>query len=156
VQSKDGYARMVASYDERRHLTDGAFFDEHGEKLYRVALSYDDEGHTTRREVSGLDGKDGFASKRQILDEKGNVIEGAYFDKGGKPVLSKDGYARWTATYDEPGNQIKTTYLDAEGNPVPSKDGYERPKRGSRTKRKGATVSSWTGVRRHVMRNAEP
>ena len=118
VRSEDGYARMVGNYDKQRHLTDAAFFDEHGEKLYRMALSYDDEGRITRRELSGLDGKDGFASKRQILDDKGNVVEEAYFDGAGRPTLDSGGISVVRRTYDKNRKLIGAAFFDTNGEPV--------------------------------------
>jgi len=118
VRSNDGYARVMNSYDERRHLTDAVFFDEHGEKLYRKALSYDDQGRTRIRELSDLDGKDGFASKKQILDEKGNVVEEAYFDFAGRPTLDNGGISVVRRKYDENGKLIDATFLGRNGEPI--------------------------------------
>ena len=59
-------------------------------------------------------------------DERGNLIEAAYFDTAGNPTQHKDAYHLVTGRYDERGNRIEWAYFDTAGNPMQHKDGYHR------------------------------
>jgi hypothetical protein len=67
---------------------------------------------------------DGFVRFTATYDERGNQIEIATFDEGGKPAQRKEGYARFTTRYDQRGNQIEGAYFDEAGKPVRSMDGF--------------------------------
>jgi hypothetical protein len=51
-------------------------------------------------------------------DERGNIIDEAFFNEAGKPVACKDGYARSKSRYDEYGTKIDISYYDPAGKPL--------------------------------------
>jgi PDZ domain len=61
-----------------------------------------------------------------VYDERGNIVEMAYFGVDGKPALDKDGKARVTYRYDERGNGVEIAFFGADGKPTLDKDGYAR------------------------------
>ncbi len=59
-------------------------------------------------------------------DERGNLVEKAYFGVDGKPTLHNDGNACVTYRYDERGNQLEIAYFGVDGKPTLTKQGVAR------------------------------
>jgi len=57
---------------------------------------------------------DGYAILRKNYDERGNVIEQAYFGADGKPVSNIEGYAKMSYEYDDSGKASHIRFFDAD------------------------------------------
>ena len=60
------------------------------------------------------------------FDDRGDLVETAFFDAVGKRAVDSEGCTRITYKYDARGNRTETLYLGTDGRPVPTKDGYSR------------------------------
>lgn len=68
--------------------------------------------------------KDGYARIVSRTDNKGRVIEVAYFGRNNEKVRIKDGYHRSTSKYDDHNLEIERRYFDENGNPTANAAGW--------------------------------
>ena len=55
-------------------------------------------------------------------NEKGNLIEAAFFGVDGQPCLCDKGFSKTTSVYDERGNEIEKAYWGVDGQPCLSEE----------------------------------
>jgi hypothetical protein len=133
----DGYAMVLASYDQRGNVTQQTFYGVNGEPIqskkdgyYGWEADYDEHNNPTVTTYLDKDEKpmpcaDGYAILKSSYDQRGNKTSETYQGPNGEPVLSKkNGYHGWEAGYDEKGNQTVITYLGLDGKPTLLPDGY--------------------------------
>jgi hypothetical protein len=76
-------------------------------------------------------------SKRQIWDEKGNLLEEAYFDGAGRATLDIGGISVVWRTYAENGKLIEALFYDANGEPIQTLVEIQEVESGSQGERAG-------------------
>ena len=110
ILTAEGIARVRYTYDVRSRENERDFFGLNGE---RTLLGDGGQG--------GVFGEAGFRKK---YDERGNVIETAYFDTDGKPKLTNEKIAKSTSQFDTRGQEVERAFFDVEGAPTVSIYGY--------------------------------
>ena len=138
VLNDAGFARVTFVTDEFGRVTEQAFFGRRGEpvigtKSYPYHLGkwvLDERGNRLEFGTFGTDGKPinvkGHAKTASRFDARGSVVEEAYFDAGGGPVLSDEGFARVKYVRDSRGREIETAYFGTDGKPLNQKHGYAK------------------------------
>jgi hypothetical protein len=81
--------------------------------------------------------KDGYHKCTIKYDDRGNLIEKAYFNAAGKPTLCRQGMHKKVFRCDERGNQIDVAYFDEAGGPVQTRAVIKRVLPGSQAARVG-------------------
>jgi YD repeat-containing protein len=130
IRLQDGYARLTNTYDEHGNLVAQAFFDEndhpvlHKDGYAKVQRKYNNLNQLIEVAFFGTDGvsialKDkGWASRKLVYDDRGNLIEVTFFDALGRLARNGYGYARIKIAYNELSREIARTYLDENDKPV--------------------------------------
>src|SRR5262249_31347463 len=116
--------------DVRGNITEEAYFGLDGRPTRvrfgqaRVAYTYDDRNNRTSEKYLGADGKptisglDGSAGYTWKYNERGQLVEVAFFDLESRPVRNLIGIARYVNRHDERGRKVEVTFFDPEGKPV--------------------------------------
>ena len=58
-----------------------------------------------------------------MLDFRGNILGGRYFNQEEEPVIIKDGYASYKSKYDSNDNLIAEAYFGPDGLPILNNNG---------------------------------
>ncbi len=137
VRTKDGFDELIRYYDEKGNPqpdNDGSFgiqciFNKHGQPTSNIYLNFDGKPVLN---------KYGFAIEKARYDERGNIVEAAFFDETDKPIRRTEGLAIMKSKYDKWGNQTEQAYFDEADKPIRLKDGYaivkmEYDERGNQT-----------------------
>ena len=124
----DGYAKVTMEYDDRGNEIEQTYFGIDGKP---TALEGDDPYDSSVKtwhengEVATQtwfyrikEHPDGYAKRTVKIDERGNIIEQAYFGIDGKLCLIHIGYAKVTMKYDEQGNIIEAAYYGVDDKPA--------------------------------------
>ena len=69
---------------------------------------------------------DGFHEVRYRLDERGDIVEAAFFGPGGEAVSCADGFHRRSHEYDERGGLLAVSFYDEGGGPAADVTGAAR------------------------------
>ncbi len=154
VCNKRGVAAISYAYDANGALIEENCYDLDGQpalneelwatlrcerdSLERITTYrlYDTEGKLTNKKENGV------AGVVNTYDDKGNIIEGRFFDNTGAPANLIGGYAIHRCKYDRNGRLIEVSYYDVDEQPTVSGEGVFRyefgyDKRGNRTFVKG-------------------
>ena len=133
--TREGYARLSATFDERGDNIEIAFYDAEGRPALDkngcadVRRIFDARSNMIEEAYFGVDGKptllaSGFAGLQQTFDERGHLIELIYFGVDGKPIPSKEGITKITYKFDARGNEIERAFFGVDGQPVVATGGY--------------------------------
>ncbi|MBS1935664.1 MAG: hypothetical protein JST96_16810, partial [Bacteroidetes bacterium] len=125
VHDRTGIFRAVSKYDHDGNEILQEFLNEKGDLqnsdygLARIQTTYKDgfESSQTRMDPQGKIVRsfavaDSVAIIRYKRDEKGNVLERAYYDEKGLPVTNQAGIARIVYSYDDRGLMTSKSYFD--------------------------------------------
>ncbi|HTJ81908.1 MAG TPA: peptidylprolyl isomerase [Polyangiaceae bacterium] len=88
-----------------------------------VEVEYDEHGFAKReRKLDALGNPrptDGYIETRSVHDERGRLIEVAYFDEQGEPALTSKGVARTVYEYPHGDRAEVSRYFGRDGKPIP-------------------------------------
>jgi WD40 repeat protein len=119
-----GYARIVATFDDRGREVERAYFDEagrparHPDGNHTWIRAYNDQDKVIEETFAGHDGSQGFVKLLRKYNDAGQMTEMAYLDEAGKPARHRDlGYARATFTGDGK-NTVDAAYFDRDDSPL--------------------------------------
>lgn len=134
-----GVARTVSRYDERGNELEYGCFDAlgrptiNGDRLWhKWVKTFDHAGRRTNLSFFDLTTTNliadnhGIARETAAYDDRGKLVETAWFDADDERVNGTNGYARFAARYDDRGNQIERAFFSPHGTPVSGPDGYAR------------------------------
>jgi YD repeat-containing protein len=134
VESPEGWARVIHSYDSRGNRIETAYFGSLGEPVrkhgyHRVRWAYDEQGLDIEVRYFSEEGHPvmstaGYSRIARKHNRFGRITEESFFDRDGKPVISKDGYHQLNHTYDDRGREVENKYFGVNGQPTTSNDGY--------------------------------
>ena len=129
-----GYAKITAAYDNRGNKIEQAYFGKDGKPTLQKngvakTTTANDEWRNPFAGALSKSLKSSHARVTWAYDDRGNVIEEAYFDTDGKLTRHKSGYVETTLAYDEQGNKIEQSFFGADGKLTRHKDGYAKVKR---------------------------
>jgi len=65
-------------------------------------------------------------TKMPLRDDRGNILEQAFFGLDGQPKLAKGGYAKVTQAFDDRGNVVEVITFGLDGRWIVDQDGYAR------------------------------
>jgi YD repeat-containing protein len=110
ILSAEGITRVAYAYDTRNREVGRAFFGLDGE---RVLLADTGQG--------GIFGHAGFHKK---YDDRGNMIEVAYFGTEGKPRLTNEKIAKIKYEFNARSQEVGRAFFGVDDKPTPSTNGY--------------------------------
>lgn len=69
----------------------------------------------------------GYAVVRAKYDDRGNVVEAAFYGADDRLLPQPEGYARVTGTYGDEGRLVNEAFFDAEDRPAHTNQNYATP-----------------------------
>lgn len=130
IRWADGYAKLTQKHDERGNLIEQAFFDENDHLvLQKIGIAkgqwkYNDKNQVVETTFFGTDGEpilrkeDGWTSRKDMYDDRGNLVEVTLFDAKGRLVRNGQGWAKVTLVYNELSRATGRTYFDEKNQAV--------------------------------------
>jgi hypothetical protein len=127
ILGRDGFSRWAAKYNERGQCTEERYFGTDDKPIRvggghaRRTWKYDKDGRLLERSVWALDGKGSYLPWR-TWDDRGRILEEAFFDAQFKPSTDAFGIHRYQVRYNAAGQRAEELYFDREGRPSTSPD----------------------------------
>jgi hypothetical protein len=134
-RNKDSVFRSINKYDNNDNPVEVYFQDKSGSpylvlgscKAFKYA--YDERGNVAEAHCIRADGQlseTGWAVTRHTFDNEDRIIETAYFDRSGHPVLGPGGIFQERVKYDPDGNAAEVAEYSTNGRSVISSVGFHR------------------------------
>lgn len=128
VQLDQGHHGWRRTHDRRGFETAFTYVDADGNPTNNSSgyarIRYDSDVFGRAVRIRYLDHTDqpvtpdGFFERRDIFDERGNMIRRTYHHTDGRLTVNRWGYASWTKQYDLRGNELEKRHFGVDGEPV--------------------------------------
>jgi YD repeat-containing protein len=132
-----GSAGRIYEYYDNGQLAVVGYSGELGDNItlkngiHQVSFQYNTQNHRSGWRIEDkskhlIIGDFGYAKRTQTYDDRGNLIEQAYWGADDALIPNNNGYAKYAQAYDEQGNLIEWTYLGIDDAPILNKKGYAK------------------------------
>jgi hypothetical protein len=157
-----GFARQTLAYDGYGNIVENTFFGPDRRLTVghlgfaRQTVVWDEKGRAFET-YFGADGKPvpifgRVIKQRGAWDERGNLVEMAFFDENDRPVRNDTGCAKISMTYDQHGNLTESACFDEGDQAVRDTDGRRGSGLPMTNAESGRNDLFWTMVSQDVMR----
>ena len=124
MNGKDGYAKIVYDYNDKRQVTGEAYFDANGNR--KIINGDADEVRYTKegQNITGesywhegypVNGEKGYHEVRKTYTANNKILKEFYYDANGNLTNCADGYAGYEKQYNSVQKEMATLYYDETG-----------------------------------------
>ena len=124
MNGKDGYAKIVYQYNDKRQVTGEAYYDAAGnrktingdaDEVRYIKEGQNITGESYWHEGNPVNGEKGYHEVRRIYTANNKIQKEFYYDANGNLTNCADGYAGFEKQYNSAQKEMATVYYDETG-----------------------------------------